>query len=224
MLDETDGIQLAYIGMMVEMAQPSDTIKNMTFYHGTHREDFANKIMSDGYLKPSETINKSSLTPVLGAAYVTPHIHYAQIYALGGDTAGRKHRDSDIEKYGRYGHVFKVSGEKLKDVQPDEDSIGEMIGNKKGPNWLHSLANKHVSSGTISKARDGEYSAYARIGKNLVNKMTDSQKLELITHHGAHVANLGKIEPDEVYRIDKTKQHLLKPDGSNFFDHAERIK
>ena len=216
-----DEIEIAYLGILSEMAAPTKDIENMTFYHGTSSKAAAEGIMKDG-IKTSGKVSKASLTPVKGAAYVTPHIHYAQIYALGGDMAGSTHKMSD-EDENPHGHVFKISGNKLKDVQPDEDSIGEMVGNKKGPAWLHHLAAKHLTSGTMSKVREGDYASFARAGKKLVSKMADHEKIDLIVNHGAHVANLSSIKPDEAYRIDKSKKHLLKSDGSNFFDHAEKV-
>lgn len=203
------------------MALPSKAIEDMTFYHGTSSKEAAAGIMKHG-IKTSEKISKATTTPVRGAAYVTPHIHYAQIYALGGDLAGSTHKMRS-EDENPHGHVFKISGKKLKDIQPDEDSIGKMIYDKSGPSWLHHLAAKHLTHNTMSKVNGGEYAHWARAGKKLVKHMDDHQKIDLIANHGAHVANLSHIQPDECYRIDKSKKHLLKRDGSNFFDHAEKV-
>ena len=218
--------------ILVEMAMPTDDVRNTTFYHGYSprqqkvdgvwaRNDIGNEIASGKVIKAPQEKRKGALSPVPGRAYVTPDIGYAQMYAIGGDIAGHKYRSSDA----KYGYLFKIKGHALShDIQPDEDSIGEMIGNNKGPNWLHSLAIKHVAESRIQSAKSGEYTAFAKIGKQLVTKMTPDQKIELITKHNAHVANLGDVEIHEAYRIDKHEhQHKLKRDGSNFFDYAERI-
>jgi len=95
-------------------------------------------------------------------------------------------------------------------------------------NWLET---GKVQTGSITWlehilqiVHSGEYAYQAKIGKVLVKRMSDPQKLELIANHGAHIAHHGEIIPDEAYRIDRDKTHLLNRDGSNFFEHAERIK
>lgn len=204
---------------VTEMAVPSDEIKNMDFYHGTTTKAAALGIAANG-IKTQEIKSRGHMAPVQGKAYVTPHIHYAQIYAMGGDIAGsnskRSHHDTEP-----YGYVFKVKGHKLKDVQPDEDSVGEMVHNKKTP-WLSNLAHKHLTDNQSRAVNSGEYSEWARSGKKLIKHMSDAQKLDLIKS-GAHVAHGGDLEPDEIYRIHHSKIPHLKRDGSNFFDHAEKI-
>lgn len=219
--------------ILIEMAMPTEDVRNMTFYHGyTPRqinldgkwgrgEDIGNEIATGGIIKAPTEKRKGALAPVHGRAYVTHDVGYAQMYAIGGDIAGGKYRDGDS----KYGYMFKIKGHALgHDIQPDEDSIGKMIGENKGPTWLHRMADYHVAPSRIKTAKSGEYSMYARIGKQLVTKMTPEQKIELITKHGAHVANIGDMEIHEAYRINKQEhQHKLKRDGSNFFDYAERI-
>lgn len=207
---------------LYEMAMPSDKIKGQTYYHGTRSLASATSIAQNGIEPPDIGNRKASLTPVKGKTYATPDIGYAQIYGIGGNVAGS---DYDWKKRNeeRYGHVFAFSGHKLSDVQPDEDEIGALYYNKKHPHWMENLVQKHSTPNTIRKVKDGEYAAFARMGKNIVSKMTDSQKLELIHNHNVHVANEGKIMPDKVYRIDKEKLPLLKRDGSNFFDHADEL-
>lgn len=205
-----------------EMAQPTDDAKNKMHYHGTSSRDAALSIANSKLEAPDLKDRGGFLKPVQGKVYVTPHIHYAQIYALGGDVAGSSYKPKH-----EYGYLFGVHGSKLRDVQPDEDSIGGMLSKYKtedeAPRWLHPLAQRHLGPNTYSKAKDGEYAWQAKAGKTLVNKMSDSQKNELIDKYGAHVAHTGSLEHDSIYRIHTSKIPLLKSDGSNFFDHAEKI-
>lgn len=220
-----DQIAEAYVGMLQEMAAPTPEIQNMTFWHGTKNKESADAIMRDG-IKVSDVVSKSSLTPVHGTNYVTPHIDYAAMYAVGGNILGTTSAERDINnpKYGEHGYLFKIHGHQLKDVQPDEDSIGELIHSGKGPTWLHQMANKHLSSKTLSDIKSGEYSVFARSGKTLVKKMSDAQKLDLISNHGAHVAHFGVLHPDEAYQIHRNDVKHIKKDASNIFDYAKRIK
>lgn len=205
---------------LTEMAVPSHDIKNMTVYHGTTSREAALGIAKHGIVPPVLPQKKTSLTPVEGKAYVTPHIHYAQIYAMGGNIAGSS-RPMSHHATEPHGYVFAAHGHDLHDVQPDEDSVGEMI-YKKTHSGLSHLAKTHLGDATLNKVHEGDYGAWARAGKTLLKKMPDDMKLDLI-HKGAHIAHGGVVKPHSVYRIHHSKIPLLKSDGSNFFDHAEKI-
>jgi hypothetical protein len=205
-----------------EMAQPLEKHRGMTFYHGTSDEETGKKILADGKIKPREgPQGKSHLAPVQGKTYITPHKHYAQIYAQGGDVAGSEHHRIK----GEHGYVFGVSGKHLHDIQPDEDSVGEQLHQHyraKKQSRLTELAAKHLTPNTIHKVKSGEYTAWARAGKKLVKHMSDSDKHEAIDN-GAHIAHHGELPITHAWRIHKDKVKLLKRDGSNFMDHAEKV-
>jgi hypothetical protein len=130
----------------------------------------------------------------------------------------------------RIGYLFIISGKDLVDIQPDEDSIGEMIfklaTGKQFENklqWLYGLARRKLTDKQWAKLIGGEYVMFAHAGKKLLPLMTDEQKLQLISL-GAHVAHTGKLIPSAAYKIDGYKIELLKRDGSNFFDVAEKVR
>lgn len=211
-----------FSSFITEMAAPQEKHRGMMFYHGTSDEETAHKIIKDGHIKsPEGPQGKSAMAPVAGKTYITPHLHYAQIYALGGDVAG--HDSHNIK--GEHGYVFGVSGKHLKDIQPDEDSVGEQLHDhyhaKKETN-LTRLASRHLTPNTIRKVKDGEYSVWARAGKKLVKNMSDHDKHQAIDD-GAHIAHEGNLPITKAWRIHKSKVKLLKRDGSNFHEHAEEI-
>jgi len=72
---------------------------------------------------------------------------------------------------------------------------------------------------------NGDYDARAEVGKKLVKKMTDEQKLYLIDL-GAHIAHEGdgNLMPDKAYKIEFKNIKNLNDDGSNFFDYAKEVK
>jgi hypothetical protein len=212
---------LTFIQFITEAA-PTAEIHNTDYYHGTTSREAALGIAKNGIQPPPPKKHPGHLTPVPGKVYVTPHLKYAQIYAIGGDMAGHDHKMAHHEK-DPYGYVFKVHGHKMKDVQPDEDSVGQMVNSQKHP-WLNDLAKRHLTARQHANVtnRFAEYAHESAAGKKLVKHMTDWQKHELIKH-GAHVAHHGPLQPDEVYRIHHSKIKHLKSDGSNFFDHAEKI-
>lgn len=59
-------------------------------------------------------------------------------------------------------------------------------------------------------------------GKRALRSMPDWMKLRLLTM-GAHVAHHGSLPIRGAWRFDRQKMHLLREDGGNFFDLAERI-
>jgi hypothetical protein len=207
----------------IDEAQATEDLKQMTFYHGTTRREAALGIAKHG-IQPGvtkETKSKNGMmTPVAGKTYATHDIGYAQMYAMGGNIAGSSHMMTH-HKTEPHGYVFAVHGSQLGHVQPDEDSVGEAVHNK-SHGWLNHMANQHLTDGQSKRIKDGEYAEYARSGKKLVKKMSDTQKIDLI-RGGAHIAHDGPMQPHAVYRIHHSKIPLLKQDGSNFFEHAEKI-
>jgi hypothetical protein len=210
---------------LITEAQATEDLKQMTFYHGTTNREAALGIAKNG-IQPGvtkETKGKNGMmTPVVGKTYATPHIGYAQTYALGGAVAGSKTGADHLKKYhGDHGYVFAVHGHELGHVDPDEDSVGEAVYHRKH-GWLNRLAQQHLTDGQQRRIKDGEYAEFARSGKKLVKKMSDHEKLDVI-RGGAHIAHEGPLKPHSVYRIHRDKIPMLKDDGSNFFDHAEKI-
>jgi hypothetical protein len=255
---------------LAEMALPSEVVKTTRYYHGTASEIFAKKIMKQGIQPPSFVMDNgkkqnSHLTPVEGKVYITPSIAYAQIYAIGGNVAGNpslrvryKGNESKFDyyiktdpadrHYGRYGYVFVINGSQLADIQPDEDSIGEFLGqilcrestiefmdpfeanrmrtalaDSTLVGMIKYLAGTHLADSTLRRIKDGEYSYMAKAGKVLVKRMPDWAKVCMV-EYGFHCAHTGPLIPDEVWKIDKTKIGWLVRDGSNFFEIAKRVR
>lgn len=214
------------------------TMKDMKFYHGTATHDSAKNIMHNG-LKPRNIQGRSQLAPVAGRVYLTHDIAYAYIYALGGDFAGSDYKMASW-KENPFGYVFVVDGKDLGDVQPDEDSVGEWFYNHSAPPEPKHFRRKpicndpsvvgiynHIKSCAtpkqLEKALEGEYSAWAAIGKKAVKTMPDTYKVNLIMG-GAHVANGGEVMPTECWLFDKARQNpAMKKDASNFFQLAKKI-
>lgn len=233
-----------------EMAMPRKSDLAKTYYHGTDTISKAKGILKNGIwpgVIDLETYSggiEHSLTPRENKVYITPELKYAVVYALGANVIGVEYK---IQKE-KEGFLFVIDGKKLKDIEPDEDSIGEMIYNKK-PLWLYNLAKKEYASDfpyayglgadddflyeletnygmdILKMVASGDYTAWAMIGKALLasEKLTDAKKLELITA-GAHIAHTGNLPIKEAWKIDKSLSKKLKPDCSNFFKLAKRIK
>lgn len=201
---------------------PGADLKARVYYHGTTKLDAALSILRDGIQPQSVMTPKAQMAPVQGRVYLTPNLSYAMIYALGGDMAGSEFSPQMLEfRGGAYGYVFALRGDELRDIQPDEDSIGEWVYNKDGPSWLKYLAQRYLTPRQYQKVLEGEYAYWAQAGKKLVKVLTPAQQTELI-QLGAHIANAGPVAPYEAWRIDRRRSKELKRDGSNFFDIAEK--
>ena len=203
------------------------------YYHGTPSKEAAESILRSGIQPPDLSSRQGALTPVQGKVYITPDISYAQIYAIGGHLAGSD-ASRMIQNYGQFGYLFVIDGDKIGDVQPDEDSVGEMIHNEEF-SWLSDMARYYLEEepyddegqdlgyyNLYDAVMGGEYDAWATAGKFLLDEMSDNEKQKLIDA-GAHIANTGVLIPSKAYRIDRGLTQQLKSDGSNFFDLAEEM-
>ena len=217
------------------------------YYHGTKTDNAAKGILKKG-IQPPDVVFKQQLSPVKGKVYLTSNLKYALLYAIGANMIGKELPSSFIKPGTEYAYLFVISGKELKDIQPDEDFIGEMIWKvsfgKPHPitgdfpssytdsytepedysdfDWLYKMAEKELTSKQFLKVLDGEYAYWATAGKKLVKKMTDDQKWKLIDA-GAHIAHTGSLKIKEAWKMHKNDNVKLKKDGSNFFKVAKRI-
>jgi hypothetical protein len=98
--------------------------------------------------------------------------------------------------------------------------------------WLKDLAEEYLyveavdpefHQDLLSQVKTGDYDAWIAAGKILMDVITPEQHLEIIDEYG-NIAHEGALKPSELWRIDRNKIPQLKPDGSNFFKLAEKIK
>lgn len=219
---------------LFEMAAPRETDKAKVYYHGTTSDKAAEGIIANG-LDPAVTEIKYETRPSHAAKpqrnhiYLTPHISYALIYALGGDMAG-----SDIsrwvEKEGRFGYVFEVPGQNLRDISPDEDSLASILYSVKNGDTnptaleLRNVARRVLTDHAFKTISSGDMvSATYKAAKKLAAALSDDLRLRVIDLPNVHVAHNGRIKPSKCWKIDKLKSPILKRDGSNFFEYAEQV-
>jgi hypothetical protein len=217
-----------------ESALPHDAIKNAFYYHGTTTERKAQKIWKHG-IKPNMSRTKGFSRAVDDRVYISKNVGYALHYALGAAVAGTnsEYIYDLIKKRGRYGFMFVISGKELQNIHPDEDQIGEAARDafdKKKRKWLRDLAEDYLevepveeyNATLLEEVIQGCYDAWIKAGKILLPLLSDKQKLELIDEYG-NIAHEGILMPSQMWRIDRSKIPLLKKDGSNFFEIAEKI-
>jgi len=254
---------MRYSDIIEDVAFPA-SMTGTKFYHGSASVIYARKIMKNG-IQPPEITTNTNMSPVKGKVYITPSLDYAVTYAVGGvffdnelyrvpyktniDTFRHMFSDDKNSKhYGRYGYLFVISGDELNLVQPDEDSIGELLSeilnNGSGVEYYSSsmtgaykkaladtyltqeirrIATRKYSPKTLNRIKDGDYGWIARVGKGIVKELSDISKAKMV-EYGFHIAHTGAIIPDEVWKIDKTKVGWIKKDCSNFFEIAKRVR
>lgn len=192
------------------------------FYHGTPSAASAKKIFDEGLTPPDLSDRKENLTkPREGKVYLSPSLRYAIIYCLNGDMLGHQLPEEWIKK-DRYGYVFEINTSNMGHIEPDEDSIGEALYDKRFT-WLNELAERNVAPSRIKRVYDGEYAYFASVGKQLMHHLSDWEKNQII-ESGGHIAHEGTVPITRAWRFDKTKSKSLATDGSNFFDLAEQIQ
>ncbi len=206
------------------LARPIDKLK--TYYHGTSGEN-GEKIIKEG-IKAPEIVGKTRLSPVKGKQYITTDLGYAIIYAIRGDIFGTSYKNNSND----FGYVFEIPGKNIEDIRPDEDSVGEIIYNElksKKRNdkliWLIHLYSYNATQNQKKNLENGEFDAFAQVGKKILKLMTDEQKLLLIDIGNSHIAHESSknLMPTIAYKIYYKDIQYLKNDGSNFFKYAEKI-
>jgi len=216
----------------IGLAEPRDVDIAKTYYHGTNKADNAEAILREGIKAPEIIGRGGKMAPVKGRVYLTSDIRYAILYTLGANAIGTDFNFLDE----RYGYLFVIDGKKLTDIQPDEDSVGELLydvlnntplqysSEDMGKvNWLKWIAKDRLTPLQYDNAKQyknfGDLSA---AGKKLLKYMSDEQKLQLIDL-GAHISNDSVLFPDQAWEFDKNLNPQLNQDVSNFFELAERI-
>lgn len=193
---------------------PTTEHKGSFWYHGTS-EKFINKIMEEGMLKPSESVTKRSrgmMTPVYDKVYLTADINEAVGYAYFRSGKNKP------------AYLVIVDGESLKDIQPDEDIIADLLHNTENFKWLHTLA-KNIDIKLYNKFQNmGNYAYAVSLGKKVVKHLTNSQKIELI-NKGMKIAHSGGIEISQVWELPPTdkKSYEITINGDDYKDLGKRI-
>ena len=235
-----------HIGRALHEDAPTPEQRQQRYFHGTPSDAKGQAILREGirYMEAPRgkaRTGRAMLDPLRGRVYLTPHLAYAQIYAIGGDYAGTDHLKPGEEN--RYGWLFEVDPHDLVDIVPDEDHVGEVIyiahrpepsqydsefarAMKADPQFLRIAAKSIGAFATerqLQRARDGEYAYFAAIGKKALPRISAALRQALVDK-GAHVAHQGAMSPLHAWKIDKMRVRELRRDGSNFFEVAVKVK
>lgn len=199
-----------------EMAMPSSSQRGSFWYHGTSKE-YVDKIIKDKALKPSEAVTTRTrrlMSPVFDKVYLTAKIDEAIDYAYF-----RSPPNTPV-------YLVIVDGKSLKDVQPDEDVIADLLQTEdtiKGFEWLDRLA-KYTDPKLYAKFHNmGDYAYSVSLAKKVVKQISDEQKIELI-NKGMKIAHSGAIEISQVWElpsIERGSKNIIN--GENYSQLGKKI-
>lgn len=205
--------------------------KGERWFHATDQDAAGRSILASGMILASQPKGKGMMAPRAGFAYMSRSLSTASIYALGGVMMGTEY-DEKYWRNGRYGWIFEVDTSGPIDVEPDEDEVGEILSRylEKGVldwqgigYWLVQLAREHVAPSRLRAVEGGEYAYFASVGKQLLRKMTDEQKLDIMAL-SKNLAVRGGTKFIRAWRLDKALAPKIHQDGSNVLEIAERVR
>jgi hypothetical protein len=218
--------------MLAEDLPPSEEEIGARYFHGTPREEKAEAIIRDGVLVGRDVQGRSFGAPRKDFVYLPRNIEDALPYVLGANYAGTSLPPEIVEREGQYGYLFVVEGKDLKDIEPDEDYVGNLIYDlsRKRPEELTtrerqflSFANSELTPRQMHHIKYGEYLYWAAGGKRLLKRVRQDWMMRFILDNVPVVSNRGPVPPSEAWRMDKNRAPELESDGSNFFDVAEKV-
>lgn len=131
-------------------ASAIDLDPNKVYYHGTPSERAGESILRSGIEVPDLTTRRQdAFQPVRGKVYLTTHVRYGMLYALGGEIAALFFQGRVLPAYpprmwggSEWGYLFEVPGSSLGEIHPDEDSVGGMLADGTAPRWLTDMAQR----------------------------------------------------------------------------------
>lgn len=211
-----------------EMAKPSQQLLDTNWYHGCDRESML-QIKKAGFLRPKEIVTNGMMAPMGNKVYLTSDLTKGIGYALFRSGSSLKYPRQNEDKNIK-GYLIVVKGSDLQDVDPDEDSIADMVpeylrDEETGVHpfsWLRSLAKYHAPK-SLQRYDNGDYAHGTKLGKMLVKYLSDLDKLKIINHH-KNVAHTGKIPIDQIWEIPAKYQKELLADINTYQNYCKRIK
>ncbi len=202
---------MKYLSLLYKIAAPPDSLPQPVYFHGSSKEDGISDIFAEG-LEGRDVQGKGKMAPVKGGVYLSPDFRYAMIYAIGGVIMGSSFRE--LPESEQYGFIYTVPKKSLQDVHPDEDSLGELVYHnfdKPEYSWLTRIAEQVATPLQLKKLKQGVYAEFAAVGKKILKKLTDAQKLRII-NSGSHLFNLGKVPVSGCYVLRRDHTEVLTGD------------
>jgi hypothetical protein len=208
---------MSLVPKILQEAFPSTELSSLIWYHGTSLKNGL-IIIGEGFIKPSEIVTKRTkrfMAPQYNSVYLTQSLNEALNYSHFRSPQGIN------------SCLIIINGKELQDIDPDEDTIADLIpdyvkdndGNHKFP-WLVNLAQTYFPKELKKYNTMGDYRYGTALGKKLMPMLSDKQKFELI-NVGKKIAHKGKVLIDSAWEIPF---NLQEKDYPNFKRFSKQLK
>lgn len=201
--------------------------KGKSFYYGVPDRVNALKIWEEGQI-PIFSGKKGYDTRTYLSNFLSEACNYADV------TLGRKYAKNTLKSKGRYGYIFFVSGQELRDIFPNESEIGRFIqeiynhqydrkdldpATFRFLTWVWSILDRQAQKSIIYDEAD----AYHEIGKKVLNDMTDVQILWLLGKKDLRITNEGLVGFSRLYRVDRMSVADFDLEGEDFIQKSFEV-
>lgn len=219
---------------------PAD-LRYQPLWHGTRFEKAGEEILRARALMPTRKRSRAHTAPREGRLYVASVIERALEYVYWCSfpcSQGMLDLRQASEEGDRHGWLFSVDPEALRDVDPDEDDVGGVVGtcldfaDARGRltaqgelcRELGRFAVARVASGRLDRLNELQYQA--SVGKQLLRQMPDRLKQFVISEAmqqqgGASVSIQHAVAITGAWRIDR---YRYVETAEQALAHAERIR
>ena len=241
-----------HIKLFEEFVNEARNLYDDYYYHGSGEKSGEN-ILKEGYIKPApKNKGNMSPRPdmIYLSTSLQYAMHYVVGYNYEDFIKTGKH-DSDTGNTG-YLFLISNRDIKNNNILPDEDGLGMLVALAIGykvygikehlpkfkkldsdiENELLDIYYEDVDDeeyipgdfGSLDEElKDGDYNAYAFVGKEVGKYLSNSTALKIVEEYGSHFSVKGKVKFSHAYALDKNKHDMLKSNLSNFFDVAEKV-
>jgi len=208
---------------------------NGFYFHGTTAES-ARQILRDGFLNPPDIgKRRAALTPRKGMVYLASNIEYALAFTLGGATEKydfSQYADNWWWKNKGEAAIVRVKAEDMKDAEPDEDDIADIIisHERDDDSKKHALADRifksHVKGDPKMEQKwkelryDPALHKAVRLVKQLLKKISRSgsiwSDIKKMVNNAAHPGRV-KVHDVMFFKAPELSQ-IKRPNGGYTFD------
>jgi hypothetical protein len=198
--------------------------KGRRFFYGVEKREEALS-----YFKKGEIPVYSGKKGYAGRNYISDSVVTSCEYA--GCVLGAKYSKKVLQS-GRYGYIFVVSSGRLKDIYPNESDVGRFVQKIydyqyskdtsiskdyfKFLTWVWEILDRKEQKSIIND--DGD--SYFTIGKKILENMREDSILWFLDNVASRITNIGNVEFDSVYKVDRFFTSSMDEGGRDFFEKA----
>lgn len=151
--------------VLLEDIPPKEEHTQINWYHGCPSYNFAQQIMKFGYLESNierSTYRGESEEPRKNKVYITQNLNTALGYGIG-EYHYQDEEDEVFDENDELGFLFVIPGDRLKDVEPDEDMVRDYL-----------IKHRFTSDNTLPMELDWVYDYLIQIMHNDIHDISEN--------------------------------------------------